>query len=332
MLSTLLPSDVIPHIISARGPISDDFADSPSWRRSDTFYSPSWSWSDTFSISNAYEVLMQGSWDPFSSHWETFWKLAVPQRVRIFLWLEYKEKLLANSERQQRFIANNAACFLCGDSNETMIHALHDCPIAKNTWIDALPNLAGVFLFAALCWYNWKARSETIFSNRRSRNYNRYFSDKHGSWMHGFSRAIGVADPLHSELWAVHDGLQLASHLGYEFVQVQSDYSRLVSMLFTDTISSNSNPLVRAITMFLHRAWALEFKWVPRETNGAVNTLAKSTFRSSFKLSLYESPPGFLLDFLKRDLEDQSQCNTRRFNLAMLSTYIKKNQIIFIKK
>ncbi|KAE8678107.1 Bidirectional sugar transporter SWEET2a [Hibiscus syriacus] len=217
---------------SIRCPTTGDLADSPAWR-----------WNNNFSISNAYENLMQASWE------------LVPPIGRLF----------------------GSSLFLKEFGRAT---------------------IAGIF------------------------------RDNSGSWPHGFNRAIGVADPLQSELWAIHDDLHLAWHLGYEFVQVQSDCSRAISMLNAVVPLRSSSPLDRAIIMLQQRAWAVEFVWIPREANSTTDALAKTTPQSSFELTHHKSPPALLHDLLHRDRDGPPYWNIFAFGLFVSPMYVllAKNQ------
>lgn len=42
------------------------------------------------------------------------WKVCAPQRVRMFLWLLFRDRLLTNVERARRGIAQSTICGLCG--------------------------------------------------------------------------------------------------------------------------------------------------------------------------------------------------------------------------
>ncbi|KAK9000673.1 hypothetical protein V6N11_081162 [Hibiscus sabdariffa] len=47
---------------------------------------------------------------PFSKDWAAIWTLSVPQGLRVFLWLVFRQKLMNNIERQRRHLGNNASC------------------------------------------------------------------------------------------------------------------------------------------------------------------------------------------------------------------------------
>ncbi|CAA0834018.1 Unknown protein, partial [Striga hermonthica] len=100
-----------------------------------------WGWSSDgrFTTKSAYEAL-------FGTHnantrriWKEVWSWTGPQRIRQFMWLIVKERLLTNGERFRRHLAESAACELCGSAQETILHCLRDCPHAEQTWRRLIP-------------------------------------------------------------------------------------------------------------------------------------------------------------------------------------------------
>ncbi|KAE8695416.1 hypothetical protein F3Y22_tig00110716pilonHSYRG00249 [Hibiscus syriacus] len=141
LIFTLFPDYVASQIISIRPPILED-ADCCNWR-----------WHENFSIGNAYEVFEQNDWDPHSNHWKLIWHLPVSQRIRLFFWLPLKGKLLTNSERHKRNLANSVACPLCGSVNETVLHTLCDCTYARDIWNHAMQASPGLSIMRLAAFF-----------------------------------------------------------------------------------------------------------------------------------------------------------------------------------
>ncbi|KAH1074841.1 hypothetical protein J1N35_027169 [Gossypium stocksii] len=80
-----------------------------------------------------------------------------PQRVRQFIWLALKQRLLTNSKRVRRGIAQDASCQLCGHFLEDNLHTLRDCPLAKNIWKQVIPlnHFDSFFAAVAELWGIW---------------------------------------------------------------------------------------------------------------------------------------------------------------------------------
>ncbi|KAK8637099.1 hypothetical protein V6N13_064527 [Hibiscus sabdariffa] len=56
--------------------------------------------------------------------WKRIWKLHVPQRVRVFGWLSFHERLLTNVERVRRHCAAMDLCEICMNGSENIDHVL----------------------------------------------------------------------------------------------------------------------------------------------------------------------------------------------------------------
>ncbi|KAA3453051.1 Retrovirus-related Pol polyprotein LINE-1 [Gossypium australe] len=148
-----VPEEVINRITSIPPPHPDSGADRVIWARSIT---------GIFSVRSAYWSLKEDTWHPHDEYWKLPWKYRGPQRVRMFLWLAFKQRLLTNSERARRGISYNSSYLTCGQGIEDLNHILRDCPTAKE--------IAGkwshlVDLFGLIAWRIWKNRNMFIFQN-----------------------------------------------------------------------------------------------------------------------------------------------------------------------
>ncbi|KAA3472023.1 reverse transcriptase [Gossypium australe] len=180
-----LPEEVINRITSIPPLHPDTGVDRVIWARSA---------SGLFSVRTAYWSLRENMWHPHEEYWKIPWKYQGPQRVRLFLWLAFRQRLLTISERVRRGISHSSSCPTCGHSVEDLMHVLRDCPTAKEVWMLVLPNqlqqrffstsfldwlilnlcfhesLQGSgttwsCLFGLIAWRIWKNRNLLIFQN-----------------------------------------------------------------------------------------------------------------------------------------------------------------------
>lgn len=68
------------------------------------------------------------------NNWKVIWKLLVPQRIRMFMWLSYHDRLMTNANRFIRQLSDDPRCYVCGEVEENTIHILRECPVAKILW------------------------------------------------------------------------------------------------------------------------------------------------------------------------------------------------------
>ncbi|KAK9000594.1 hypothetical protein V6N11_081085 [Hibiscus sabdariffa] len=69
--------------------------------------------------------LTGSNWPPKQAIWKAIWRLNVPQRIRLFLWIAFQQKLMTNATRHYRHLAPSPTCPLCNSQPEMIIHALH---------------------------------------------------------------------------------------------------------------------------------------------------------------------------------------------------------------
>ncbi|KAK8511492.1 hypothetical protein V6N12_038095 [Hibiscus sabdariffa] len=126
-------------------------------------------------------------------NWKRIWKLEVPQRIQVFIWLIFHERLLTNAERVHRHIASLDMCEVCESGREDIEHVLRSCSAAKGVWTQVVPRAAqetffslpfhdwlcsnlfsASFLpgdeawgvrFAISCWLLWKRRCSFLFGS-----------------------------------------------------------------------------------------------------------------------------------------------------------------------
>ncbi|CAN1785793.1 Putative ribonuclease H protein At1g65750 [Linum perenne] len=137
-----------------------------------------------FSIQLAYDLVSRPTNPRPEASWDLVWKWKGPCRIQFFLWLVAHEKLLTNLEWKRHHLSIDSCCPRCGNSEESVLHVIRDCPFASMAWdrlgvyrtnpIRIVTNvdqwLRSVLEhdrsmdFGVLCWYLWKARNEWIFT------------------------------------------------------------------------------------------------------------------------------------------------------------------------
>ncbi|MBA0858133.1 hypothetical protein Goshw_022016 [Gossypium schwendimanii] len=88
----------------------------------------------SFSVNSAYRRKNERSWDPKDASRSISWKYKGTQRVKFFIWLAFKQKLLTNMKQVRRGIGNGSLCAICGHDSKDILHAIRDCSGAKEVW------------------------------------------------------------------------------------------------------------------------------------------------------------------------------------------------------
>ena len=150
-----------------------------------------WTWCDPrFSVRAAYRRLraQAGSEDPlFLGLWRRIWRSRIPLKIRVFLWLLLRRRLITRSLRQRLVPHSSAEYAMCRAILEDCDHLFARCPFAQAVWTMTRvvrPRLSSMedfwrsmadgpyrrgaewhLIFATL-WVIWNHRNEVIFKGR----------------------------------------------------------------------------------------------------------------------------------------------------------------------
>lgn len=148
-----------------------------------------------FSVKSAYEIASGNEEEENWSGWKMLWKMRASQRVKVFSWLMAHGKLLTNVERWRRRLASDPICVRCHQGEEDTLHAVRDCPWAREVW-EVLIHPASHQVFFSLkledwvlwllkeqktpaeqprwngkkvtvCWWQWRWRNAELFQGER---------------------------------------------------------------------------------------------------------------------------------------------------------------------
>ena len=104
-------------------PITDE-TDQPIWRLES---------SGVYSVKSFYNMI---NWGGVSTPiWRKFWKIVVPHRYLVFLWLAFHNKILTRDNLNKRREVENLKCLFCNE-DETVCHLFFECVVAKQVWSD----------------------------------------------------------------------------------------------------------------------------------------------------------------------------------------------------
>jgi hypothetical protein len=72
------------------------------------------------------------------------WKIHVPPRIHVFLWLVANNKILTRDNLAKRRDVDDKSCIFCFES-ESVLHLLYECCVAINLW-EIVVEIAGLHL------------------------------------------------------------------------------------------------------------------------------------------------------------------------------------------
>ncbi|KAK5835475.1 hypothetical protein PVK06_011164 [Gossypium arboreum] len=121
-----LSEDIIQKIVRIPPPQSNSGSDIIIWEETT---------SGAFTVKSTYNKLREDSWHIKEDVWKLPRKYIGPQRVKVFIWLILKHRLLTNVERIRRGLGSDTACGTCGHHYENILHVLRDCRTARKIWL-----------------------------------------------------------------------------------------------------------------------------------------------------------------------------------------------------
>lgn len=104
----------------------------------------------SFSVRSVYWSLKENFWNSKDPFQKRNWKYQGPQRVKFFLWLASKQKLLTHTECVRRRIGQNSSCPICGKKKEDTLHIFRDCSVAKEVCRYVVPSYQHSIFFLGL--------------------------------------------------------------------------------------------------------------------------------------------------------------------------------------
>ena len=129
--------------------------------------------------------------------------------------------------------------------------------------------------------------------------------DCNGAWVTGFSRSIGIASCVQTELRALLDGLLLAIELDIPKLEIELN-SLIVAELFTSTKIANIflSSIVCDCRSLLDRFEQFSIKHIFREANSCIDLFAKAGCAQLVDFVLLTMPPTHVLEVLDFDTLD----------------------------
>ncbi|KAF7843708.1 putative ribonuclease H protein At1g65750 family [Senna tora] len=179
----LIPHDICLKIHSIPPPVRNDSEDTPVW---------SLNKNGQFSTKSAYRLITGDHALEERNIWRKVWGWKGPEKIKYFLWLCVKDRIMTNVNRKRRNISTSEFCPRCKNIPESVLHTIRDCEYAKNVWMRLVKpkfwprffnnnvenwfcmNLSenlGCFdinwhlAFGLAVWNIWKARNEFVFKS-----------------------------------------------------------------------------------------------------------------------------------------------------------------------
>eukprot|EP00253_Pinus_taeda_P004596 PITA_04596 len=89
-----------------------------------------------YTIKSGHHYICNSTYQiPIWNHWQIIWKSEAIPKIKFFIWLLLKGKVLTAENLRKRGINDPSRCPNCCSAEETIQHLFLDCPFAKRCWI-----------------------------------------------------------------------------------------------------------------------------------------------------------------------------------------------------
>jgi ribonuclease HI len=113
-----------------------------------------------------------------------------------------------------------------------------------------------------------------------------------GTWIEGFTKALGDTTAYIAELWGIYEGLRLAQRRGVTRLEMQTN-----SQVIAQTLKDNTNgsgmggALIKRIRSLLDGQWEVKIMHIYREANRSADMLANMGSEGASGIEFFERPP-----------------------------------------
>ncbi|PNX73973.1 ribonuclease H, partial [Trifolium pratense] len=121
---------------------------------------------DEYSVARLFNLLCDFDECMVQDQWKKNWCLHVTERIRHFLWIAFHERLPTNPVKARMGIAH-MMCDHCRDNEETSLHVLRDCDVAKKIWMIVVPSAARANFFGGdmIHWFTTNLQCNSTWIN-----------------------------------------------------------------------------------------------------------------------------------------------------------------------
>lgn len=98
-----------------------------------------WCWehggSGCYSFREGYAWLrVRNQANTHGGDWSWLWKIPIPEKVHVFMWLLMHQALPFNANRFRCHLSASESCSRCSSAREDFIHSRRDCPHCRELW------------------------------------------------------------------------------------------------------------------------------------------------------------------------------------------------------
>ncbi|KAK8485285.1 hypothetical protein V6N11_038057 [Hibiscus sabdariffa] len=282
-LSQWLPNEALERIVAVKPLQNGAGDDNPGWR---------WEKNQNCSTKSAYKALENDISADRNHVLSKIWKLPIPQRVRVCIWLVAHQRILTNMESR---VMQEPKLVKYGNQ------IVEDFISTNYNRIRPKVNHLASWCLPANGWM--KANCEgAVNPNDGSAAIGGVIRNEQGMWQIGFSRSIGHCTSLAVELWATHDILNHAWQLGYRKIELETDNLEVVKIITRSSNILANTLLVDDILELISRPCNENIQHIHRCKNVVADKLAALSWGKPMGEMVFDSPPLEVLNEVQQDM------------------------------
>ncbi|XP_012481099.1 uncharacterized protein LOC105795995 [Gossypium raimondii] len=239
-----------------------------------------WKWkaSDKFSSKETFKNLYQVDSTDSSIQWNLVWKAKTPQRVRVFLWLLWQNRILTNGEILRIHITTNSHCLRCGCGVETSLRANQNLFVFSDghSCVQELVDKGTSWMWSVL-----SSRLEPPFSHPRA-------IASHWSRLEEGYIKLNIDGAVEGR--EMLEGFCLASDKRFRKLELECDNGLLVETIIAGGAVDRRITTLRLLHSMLIRPWEVCVRHIPRAQNTVAEQLIKFVSPKLMRFNLMEDP------------------------------------------
>nr|KYP32426.1 Putative ribonuclease H protein At1g65750 family [Cajanus cajan] len=257
--------------------------------------------SGCYTVASGFRFLLSPDHGLVDPIWKRVWKLHVLKKIKFLLWQGLHSSIPTNHFRSLRHLDSVGSCPRCSCPQETILHAIRDCPHSQEVWLQVGNTPSQIFsLMDCFTWFKgvitnslWKENVKwslpkypwikvnvdgSWLGQSRIMGVGGVVRDAVGRWKGGFARSFEDGDSLRAEILALAEGLSLCWNAGFRYIICESDCIGAVKAVQGPTLDRDNihkhSDIIGAVKDLVARDWSVKIVNIPREINSVAHALA----------------------------------------------------------
>ncbi|KAE8680680.1 hypothetical protein F3Y22_tig00111372pilonHSYRG00115 [Hibiscus syriacus] len=271
----VITANILMRVAAVKGRLASLAGDTTGWKGN----------KDTqFTIKSAYAIRCGHHVNNEEILWKSIHRFKGLQRIKIFIWLICKSKIMTNAERTMRHLTSNDRCPTCNKGPEDLNHLLRWCPQALSVWSSIIkPDKRHEFM--SIDVRTW------ILSNLDSQNHMGALEEDRRKSAHWSKPPAGWVEANTDASCNPENGVAKCGGLIRDHTDVELDSTDAVQLLTKPKEGRGDPSVALHIREMLKDEWTVRLLHTRRENNQIADQLAKLATPMEIAVHCLDTPP-----------------------------------------